>query len=85
MAPLQEQPRQERKFDLNKHLSKRQGDVMALLVQCKTYRAIGDALCVSENTIRSHVKSIYAKAGVTSRPELMHLLLNAADSPAEPK
>jgi DNA-binding CsgD family transcriptional regulator len=83
--PLQEQARQERGFDLNEHLSKRQGEVMALLVQGKTYKAVGGVLGVSENTIRSHVKKIYAKAGVTSRMELLHLLLHPPGSPTEPE
>ena len=66
-------------------LSKRQGEVMALLIQGKTYKAIGGVLCVSENTIRSHVKKIYAKARVTSRAELLHLLLNPPNAPIEAK
>jgi DNA-binding CsgD family transcriptional regulator len=78
--PKQEQTRLVREFSLNEHLTEREGEVMALLVQGKTYKAIGDALFVSENTIRSHVKNIYAKAGVTSRSELLHLLLNPPGS-----
>ena len=81
MIPMQAQARPARTCKLTERLTKRQGEVMTLLIQGKTYQAIGGALCVSENTVRSHVKKIYAKARVTSRAELMHLLLNPPDSP----
>ena len=78
MVFLQEQAWRE--SSLNERLTKRQGEVMALLIQGKTYKAIGGILCVSENTVRSHVKKIYAKAKVTSRMELLHLFLNPPNS-----
>ena len=71
-----------RESDLNKRLTKRQGEVMALLIQGKTYKEIGGVLSVTENTIRSHVKKIYAKARVTGRVELLHLLLDPPNSSA---
>ena len=37
---------------------------------------IAGELYVSENTIKTHVKNIYSKAGVQSRTELMNLLLD---------
>ena len=81
MTPLQKQARLMRELGL----SRRQGEVMALLIQGKTYKAIGGVLSVSENTVRSHVKKIYAKAGVTSRMALLHLLLKSSNAPAEAK
>ena len=78
--PAQEQPRPVRECNLNEQLTKREGEVVAMLIQGKTYKAIGDELFVTENTIRSHVKKIYAKAEVTSRAELLHLLLNLPNS-----
>ena len=74
--PVREQARLVREFSLNEQLTKRESEVMTLLIQGKTYKTMGDVLFVSENTIRSHVKNIYDKAGVTSRAELSHLLLN---------
>lgn len=35
---------------------------------------IGEAACISQNTIRTHLKAIYAKLGVNSRSELIRLL-----------
>ena len=37
---------------------------------------IAGELHVSENTVKTHVKNIYSKAGVQNRTELMALLLN---------
>ena len=81
--PAQEQARRVREFKLDERLTEREAEVTAMLLQGKTYKAIGEALFVSENTIRSHVKNIYAKAGVTSRAELLHLLLHPPDSSPE--
>jgi DNA-binding CsgD family transcriptional regulator len=81
--PVQEQTRLVREFNLNEHLSEREGEVMTLLIQGRTYKAIGDTLFVSENTIRSHVKNIYAKAGVANRSELLHILLHPPDAPSK--
>jgi len=38
----------------------------------KTYKAIAAELYISENTIGSHARNIYVKAGVTNRAELMN-------------
>ena len=81
MIPLQEQARLVREYKL----TKRQAEVMTLLMQGKTYKAVGGVLGVSENTVRSHVKKIYAKVRVTSRMELLHLLLKPPNGPAEQK
>jgi len=78
--PAQEQARLVREFNLNERLSVREGEVVAMIIQGKTYKAIGEALFVSENTIKSHVKSIYSKAGVTSKAELISLLLKPPNS-----
>lgn len=44
---------------------------------------IAGELCVSENTVKTHVKNIYSKAGVQSRTELMNLLLDMHIPPTE--
>ncbi len=57
-------------------LTGRESEITALLMKGHTYRAIADELHVSENTVRTHIKNIYAKCGVRSRAELMNRLLN---------
>lgn len=56
-------------------LTERESEIAALLLKGKTYRMISQELRVSENTVKTHVKNIYAKVGVQSRTELMNILL----------
>ncbi len=55
-------------------LTEREFDVLLLLACGRTLREIADSLVVSENTVRTHVKKIYAKLGVHSRGECLDLL-----------
>ncbi|HZP57928.1 MAG TPA: LuxR C-terminal-related transcriptional regulator [Dehalococcoidia bacterium] len=48
-------------------LSAREREVLRLLAQGKTNRAIGDALFISEKTVARHVGNIYVKLGVSTR------------------
>ena len=50
-------------------LSGRELDVLCLLADGKTNREIAQALYVSLNTVKTHLKSIYGKLGVSSRRE----------------
>ena len=50
-------------------LSPREREVLHGLVDGKTYRQIGDGLCISINTVAFHVKQIYQKLHVHSRAE----------------
>ena len=50
-------------------LSGREIDVLRLLAQGKSNKEIGSALFISEGTVKSHVKGIFAKLGVISRTE----------------
>ena len=79
--PAQEQTRLICEFSITEKLTEREGEIAALLIKGKTYRMIAGELHVSENTVKTHVKNIYSKAGVQSRTELMNLLLDthAAD------
>lgn len=51
------------------HLSKREQEILDLLVKGYRYKEIADTLCVSFETVRSHLKNIYAKLQVHSRTE----------------
>jgi DNA-binding NarL/FixJ family response regulator len=50
-------------------LSGREIDVLKLMAQGKSNKEIGAALFISEGTVKSHVKGIFAKMGVISRTE----------------
>jgi len=54
------------KKDVGHGLSEREREVLALLCKGKSYKMIADDLCISSNTVRSHIKSIYRKLEVTS-------------------
>jgi len=57
-------------------LTERESDIIALLIKGKTYKMIGDELYVSENTVKTHIKNIYSKAGVGSRTELINSIFD---------
>ena len=50
-------------------LSGREIDVLKLMAQGKSNKEIGSALFISEGTVKSHVKGIFAKMNVISRTE----------------
>ena len=78
--PPPEQIRLICEFNMTEKLTGREGEIAALLIKGKTYRMIAGELNVSQNTIKTHVKNIYSKAGVQSRTELMNLLMNIQSS-----
>jgi two-component system NarL family response regulator len=61
----------------DKSVSEREIDVLKLLAQGKSNKEIGSALFISGGTVKSHVKSIFAKLNVNSRAEAV---ANAAHS-----
>jgi DNA-binding NarL/FixJ family response regulator len=48
-------------------LSRREGEVLALLVEGSTNRQIAESLFVGEETVKSHLRSLYRKLGVRDR------------------
>lgn len=57
-------------------LTKRESEVLPLLVRGKTNAEIADALCVAESTVGDYVKSILRKAGTSKRVELISRIFN---------
>lgn len=55
-------------------LTPRQGEVLRLLADGLPAAAIAEELYLSKDTIKTHTKAIYAKAGVHSRQELLAAL-----------
>lgn len=55
----------------------RETDIFKLLAQGYTMPVISEKLFVSENTVKSHVKSIYQKLGIHVRSELIELVNHA--------
>ncbi len=56
------------------HLSRRETDVFALIARGRSIPYTAEALTISENTVRSHVRRIYDKLGVHSKQELLDLV-----------
>ena len=55
-------------------LTPREREVGLLLIKGKTNKMIAEELFLSENTVKTHVKNIYAKLNVKSRIELVNLI-----------
>ena len=55
-------------------LSPRETEVLAYLGRGHGVAFVADSLVVSESTVRTHVKNIYRKLGVSSREELLQLI-----------
>ena len=55
-------------------LSKREVEVLSLIVRGRNVPAISQLLSISENTVRTHVKKIYSTLDVHSRQELIDFI-----------
>ena len=59
----------------NEHaLTRREGDVLLLLAQGKSRKAVAQELYVSENTVKTHVRNAYRKLFVQSHEDLLELI-----------
>ena len=54
-------------------LTEREVQILRLLAEGKSNRAIGQALFITESTVKSHLKSLFVKLDVTSRAEAIAL------------
>ena len=55
-------------------LSARESEILELVKQGYSVKLISENLFLSPNTVKTHVRNIYLKAGVSSRDELMKLI-----------
>lgn len=60
-------------------LTEREKEIMALLLQGRTYKMIADELFLSENTIKTHIKNIYSKFNIQSKSELIRVFNERED------
>lgn len=60
-------------------LSEREREILAVAIEGVTAREIASRFSLSEATVRSHLSSIYAKAGVSGRLELLARLSRRPD------
>ena len=51
-------------------LSPREMEIVALLLEGKTNKEIGEQLFISSNTVKTHVKNIYGKLNISNRIQL---------------
>ncbi len=58
------------------NLSKREQDVLHLLVKGKSYKMIADELSISYETVHSHIKKLYQKLQVNSIGEAVSKTIN---------
>lgn len=64
-----------KKAALFENLTERESEIVALLMQGRTYKMISAELFLSENTIKTHIKNIYSKLQVKNKAELINTLL----------
>ena len=57
-----------------REVTQRESEVMLLLAEGKSRRAVCEALSVSPDTVKTHVRSIYRKLAVHSQQELVDYL-----------
>lgn len=64
-------------------LTDREVEVARLMAQGRSKAAIAGKLFLSENTVRTHARNLYAKLGVHNRQELLDAIESACEACAE--
>jgi len=54
-----------------KGLSKRESEVVILVVQGLTNRQVADKLCVAEKTVKFHLTNVYKRMNISRRSEII--------------
>lgn len=55
-------------------LSRREQEIMGFILSGASQQAIGDSLCISLATVKTHTANLYNKLGIASRTELFALM-----------
>jgi DNA-binding CsgD family transcriptional regulator len=61
----------------NLQISKREREIMELILQGRSNKEIEETLFISYNTVKNHVYNLYQKLGVKSRGQLISFVLGA--------
>jgi DNA-binding CsgD family transcriptional regulator len=56
-------------------ITKREQEIMALIMEGKSNKEIADLLYISLSTVKNHIYNLFRKLEVTSRAQLMHLVM----------
>jgi DNA-binding NarL/FixJ family response regulator len=59
----------------DENLSKREREIILLISQGRKNREIADSLCISEQTVKSHISRIFRKTNVNTRSQLVPFAL----------
>ncbi len=59
-------------------LTDRETEVLELIVQGRSYRKIGEILCISPNTVQTHTKNLYRKLGAHTKQEIIDMFNDLA-------
>lgn len=79
-----EYPRSKKYAQLRTTLTKREGDIVRLVLEGKTNRDIANQLALSEHTIKNHLFRLFKKIGVSSRSELIAYSLQQGPASSQP-
>lgn len=63
------------------NISSREKEIIPLILQGESNKKISDILCISPNTLKTHIRNIYAKFGVKSRVEFITFMRDASFLP----
>ena len=66
-------------------LTAREAEVLAALMGGNSVLGVADKLCISENTVKGHMKNIYCKMGVHSRQEMVDAVEGLSQLPSHPQ
>jgi len=58
------------RLELTEALTSREEEVLVLTLSGRKRKSVAEELCVSENTVKTHLSHIFAKLGVSSKKEL---------------
>lgn len=56
-------------------ITKRESEIITLILQGKSNKEIMDSLNLSLNTVRNHIYNVYQKLGISSRVQLINLII----------